>query len=109
VTRAKGGRAAELAARAAAVQSHAARDVEQPTAGSAPARAGSAPLRTAPVRLTVDLPPVMHRQLRGWCRDTADALGVTNVAMADAVKVLVDLMLADDQLAERVRTGLPRR
>ena len=61
------------------------------------------------MRLTVDLPPVIHRTFRRWCRDTADELEVNNVAMSDAVKVLVDLMLADDQLAERVRRRLPGR
>ncbi len=61
------------------------------------------------MRLTVDLPPVTHREFRRWCRDAADELEVTNVAMADAVKVLIGLTLDDPQLAERVRAGLPRR
>lgn len=65
-----------------------------------------ATVRTRPVRITVDLTPERHRALKRWARDTADDLEVTDVPLADVVRVLVRRLVEDDALAEAVRADL---
>jgi hypothetical protein len=73
-------------------------------------RAPAAPaVRTAPVRITVDLSPVDHRNLKRWCDETAHQLGRASVAGADVVRVLLDRLHADPALARDVVDGLAQR
>ena len=92
-------RRGDLAARAAAVTAHAIPDPATPTTRASATRAP----RTRPVRITVDLAPLAHRELR------AEALEVPTVPAADVVRVLVDLVAHDPDLADRVRAALADR
>jgi hypothetical protein len=131
-------RAAELAARAAAVANadtsatpdlrtseptevhnepaparpRAARTRTTPTAPDA-APAATAP-RTKPVRVTVELSPIEHRKLRKLCDRFIDELDLAEVARAEIFRALLNLADQDPQLADRLaqelrRTGGTRR
>lgn len=80
-----------------------------PTA-SAPAPE-SPPAQTAPtvvavrqknVRRTVDLSPTAHRALDTWQRAAADQLGLARVTGQDVIATLVDQLLADTDLSEKI-------
>lgn len=123
-------RAADLAARAAAVaragnQSSASAptsQTEMPAAessrksaaaqvrtsalpGNVPA--GPAP-RTRPVRVTVELAPVEHRTLRRLCHSYAERIGAPQVAGAEVFRALLELVGEDEHLAERLGEALAR-
>jgi hypothetical protein len=127
-------RAAELAARAAAVAagpesaeadlrtsgSPEVRDSPTPTRARATrskptteAPAATAP-RTKPVRVTVELSPIEHRKLRKLCDRFIDELDLTEVARAEIFRALLNLADQDPKLADRLaeelrRTGGTRR
>jgi hypothetical protein len=42
-----------------------------------------------PVRVTLNFPPDLFRQLDGWTRDAADTIGVPRVGVQDAVRAMV--------------------
>lgn len=69
---------------------------------SSPPRAA---VRTRLVRITVDLSPALHREIKGWVRDTAAALG-RDVTQAEVMRVLARLMLDDKAIANSVREKL---
>lgn len=66
-------------------------------------------VRTAPVRITVDLSPVDHRNLKQWCDNTAEQLGRASIASAEVVRLLLDQLHADPALAQAVTAGLAQR
>ncbi|MEU8960076.1 hypothetical protein AB0C93_37950 [Streptomyces sp. NPDC048518] len=45
-------------------------------------------IRTTPIRVTVDLPPLDHKALKRWCNQTALDLDLTGVALAQALRAL---------------------
>jgi hypothetical protein len=65
----------------------------------APKPKRSATVRTKPVRTTVDMAPELHRRLKRWLADAADEIEVTDVPLADVVRVLVRRLVEDDALA----------
>ncbi|MFE7779284.1 hypothetical protein ACFU5O_36570 [Streptomyces sp. NPDC057445] len=46
-------------------------------------------VRTKPVRLTVDMTPVLRRRLRAWTGMAADELGLVDVPAAEVIRALV--------------------
>lgn len=78
---------------------------EPPAEPSTPEPA-PAPPRTKVIKATVDLQPVEHRRLRAWCQDTADVLGIPEVAHSEVIRVLIRLVQEDPKLAARVRAEL---
>jgi hypothetical protein len=69
--------------------------------GAAPRRAGV--VRTKPVRMTVDMPPSLHRQLKGWSGWAAGQLDVADVPAAEVVRILVELLTSHPDEAELTR------
>jgi hypothetical protein len=55
-----------------------------------------------PVRIPVELGPVLHRRLMRWCRDTATQLDVDGVTRAQVVECLVELLDEDPRVAGAV-------
>ncbi len=105
-------RRSELAARAAAVTT----SVPAPSEpGSSDGRDGEPRVpRTRPVRVTVELSPMEHKQLRRWCAETSADLDLPVVAGAEVFRALLNLMhdhpeVADQVRAELARTGGSRR
>lgn len=71
----------------------------------APARSGKgarAP-RLRDVRKNVDLSPDLNRRLGDWQRDTAIELGLARVTAQNVLTELINELLADPQLADRIK------
>lgn len=63
---------------------------------------GKPPTRTKPVRCTVDLPPVLFRQLTEWQAQAAEQLGESRITKQQIMVALVYELLADTDLEEAV-------
>lgn len=67
--------------------------------GQAPSLAVAAPpkptARTKPVRVTLNMPPELFRQLTGWADNAADQLDVPRVSVQDALRAMVWAGVAD--------------
>ena len=63
-------------------------------------------VRQKNVRRTVDLSPAAHRGLDNWQRTTADRLGLARVTGQEVLAALVDEILRDPELAERVTAAI---
>lgn len=75
-----------------------------PAPTSAPARGP----RVAPVKVTVEMDPTEHRQLRRFTMQAEIDLNLTTVAGAEVLRVLWALACEDERLADRVRRELKR-
>jgi hypothetical protein len=63
-------------------------------------------IRTAPIRVTLDLRPQVHRKLKRWCNGAAVELELSRVDLAPVLRILADQLLDDEKLAERVMQAL---
>ncbi len=90
----------QLAARAARTASRAvqASAVEPVVVAVAP--------RAQPVRITVDLAPMAHRDLLDVCRETAERLQLPKVPAASLVRALLVQLEQDPSLVERLLPAL---
>lgn len=52
-------------------------------------------VKTKPVRVTLNFPPELFRQLDHWTREAADEIGVPRIGVQDAVRAMVRVMLDD--------------
>jgi hypothetical protein len=66
------------------------------------------PVGTKPIRISLDLAPALFDQLTEWRTKAARQLGRGRVTNADALRVLVRMLMADDQLTARVIDALRR-
>jgi hypothetical protein len=85
---------------------------ERPQPRRTPATAG--PTRVKPVRVTVELQPIEHRELRRLCARFADEIGVAQVAGAEVFRALLEMVRSDEELVVRLggelaKTGGSRR
>lgn len=80
----------------------------------------STAVRTKPARMTVDMPPALRRRLKSWSGYAAAELDVMDVAGAEVVRILIEMLTAtrddpawDDQftpqLARRVLGEVAQR
>ncbi|MDX3047534.1 DUF2274 domain-containing protein [Streptomyces scabiei] len=68
----------------------------------APARRASQ-VRTKPVRMTVDMPPSLHRKLKAWTSWASGQLDVADVPAAEVVRILVELLTSNPAEVELAR------
>lgn len=66
---------------------------------------GTTAMRSAPVRVTLDLDPYQHRQLTEWCTAAAE-LDRPSIKAAPVLRVLLDLLVSDPELSARVRKAV---
>lgn len=71
-----------------------ARAAEGRNRGEAPPARRASQVRTKPVRMTVDMPPALHRKLKQWTGYAAGQLDVADVAAAEVVRILVETLAA---------------
>jgi hypothetical protein len=64
------------------------------TAETAPP-AGRTGIRTAPVRVTLNIPPELFRQLAHWAEEAAVTLDVPRVPVQDALRAMIRATTAD--------------
>jgi hypothetical protein len=66
------------------------------------------PVSIKPIRISLDLAPALFDQLTEWRTKAARQLGRGRVTNADALRVLVRTLLADEELTARVIGALRR-
>ncbi|BCI84739.1 hypothetical protein MTY66_63640 (plasmid) [Mycolicibacterium sp. TY66] len=80
---------------------------QTPAPQPAPVAPAKQPIvRQKTVRRTVDLSPTAHRALDNWQRDAADRLGLARVTGQEVLAALVDRLLADPELGDRITEAI---
>ena len=74
------------------------RGVAVPPAAAVPTASApdGKPARVKPVRVTLNFPPDLFRQLDQWTRDAADAIDVPRVGVQDAVRAMVRVITSGE-------------
>jgi hypothetical protein len=68
----------------------------------------SLPVSIKPIRISLDLAPALFDQLTEWRTRAARQLGQGRVTNADALRVLVRMLMTDEELTARVIAALRR-
>jgi len=63
--------------------------------------------RSRPIRLTLDLAPVQHREFTRWCADAAYELGLSKVPATAVIRLLIGQLASDPELAARIQALIP--
>jgi hypothetical protein len=82
---------------------------QDPTPAPRPAGRSGKVTRMKPVRMTLDLAPVLHADFEDWTTRTSRELGRGRVVRADVLRVLVRQLLDDEETQERVKEALRRQ
>jgi hypothetical protein len=61
--------------------------------------AGKSAIRSKPVRITIDMPPELYRELTGWTTTAAGELDIPRLTLADAVRAMVKVTTIDPSIA----------
>jgi hypothetical protein len=102
-------RARAKAARIAAVQPPAADSASiQESLQPSPQAIVTPPVSVKPIRISLDLAPALFDQLTEWRTKAARRLGRGRVTNADALRVLVRMVMTDEDLTVRVIEALRR-
>lgn len=75
---------------------------------STPAKAKVSAAPPKPVRVTLNIPPKLYRQLRKWTDAAADEIGVPQVSQQDALRAMLTAVTLDKSIG-LVVTDLLRR
>lgn len=71
--------------------------------------ASTARVRTDPIRVTLDLSPKQHKELKRWCNGAAADLDLSAVALAPVLRLLGEELLQNPELADTIRAELKRQ
>ena len=80
----------------------------QETASAVSSVTSSLPVSIKPIRISLDLAPALFDQLTEWRTRAARQLGRGRVTNADVLRVLVRMLMTDEDLTARVITSLRR-
>jgi hypothetical protein len=97
------------AARIAATRSPESEAIDsQETTSAVSSVTSSLPVSIKPIRISLDLAPALFDQLTEWRTRAARQLGRGRVTNADALRVLVRMLITDEELTARVVHALRR-
>lgn len=54
-------------------------------------------IRSAPARVTLNLPPALYRDIERWALDAADTLSMPRVSIQDALRAMIRACITDEQ------------
>ncbi|WP_457541699.1 hypothetical protein [Streptomyces filamentosus] len=66
-------------------------------------------IRTEPIRVTLDLKPKQHRELKRWCNGAAAELDLSAVALAPVLRLLGEELVRNPELAETIKAELRKQ
>jgi hypothetical protein len=79
------------------------RALEGRNRGEGPPPRRASEMRMKPVRMTVDMPPPLHRSLKSFSAWAAGQMDVADVPAAKVVRILVEMLTANPEEAEFAR------
>jgi len=82
--------------------------LETPAAEVKPTTVSAPVVSARPVRLSVDLPPVVHSKLVQWAAKAGPEIGRSRIPAAEVARVLLKRLIADEDLQQSVIDELKR-
>lgn len=68
--------------------------------------ASTARVRTEPIRVTLDLAPKQHAELKRWCNAAAAELDLSAVGLAPVLRLLGEELVKNPELADTIKAHL---